>query len=119
MSKLGVDVGDEFPAEEIHRDEDGAVHHHHYHYRRRRYRGPFGFLRFMLVIMLITLGWRLVGWATFPFDWHGPDRYAGPPFFGAGPFFGSFFALGGLIVAIAAIGAALWFLRNRDIDGER
>jgi hypothetical protein len=116
MSKLGVDVGDEFPAEEIRRDEDGTVHHHHYHYRRPRYRGPFGFLRFMLVIMLITLGWRLVNFASFPSGWHGADRYSGYPFFAiASPFF----AMGGLVVGIVVISAALWALRSRDVDSDR
>jgi len=114
MSKLGVDVGDEFPAEEIRRDENGEVHHHHYHYRRR-YRGPFGILRLVLVVMLITLGWRLVSFASFPFGWRGYDRFGGYPFFSANPFF----ALGSLVVGIVVICAALWFLRNRDIDSDR
>ena len=111
MSKLGVDVGDEFPAEEIRRDENGEVHHHHYHYRRR-YRGPFGLLRLVLVVMLITLGWRLVSFATYPMYWRGYDRFAGYPFFSANPFF----ALGGAVIGIVVIVAALWFLRNRDPD---
>jgi hypothetical protein len=112
MSKLGVEVGDEFPAEEIHRDEDGAVHHHHYHYRRRYRGGPFRVLRIVLVVMLITLVVRAVNYAVFPHYWYGPARFAGNPFFFGNPFF----SLGGLVIAIAAIGAALWFLRCRDSD---
>lgn len=120
MSKLGVDVGDEFPAEEIRRDENGTVHHHHYHYRRR-YRGPFGLLRIFLVIMLFSLAWRLMNFVTYPFGWHGYDRYGRFPFDG-NPIFafgGPFLAFGGTMLGIVVISAALWFLRNRDIDSDR
>jgi hypothetical protein len=114
MSKLDVGVGDAFPADETRRDEDGVVHHHHYHGRRR---GPFRVLRIVLVVMLISLAWRLVSFATYPsYGWHGSDwqgsgRFAGYPF-GDNPFY----PIGGMVVGIVAIGAALWFLRRQDND---
>jgi hypothetical protein len=110
MSKLDVGVGDEFPADETRKDEDGVVHHHH-HYGRRR--GPFRLLRFVLVVMLISLAWRLISFATYPsYGWHGPGRFAAYPF-GDNPFY----PIGGMVVGIVTIGAALWFLRRRDSDG--
>ena len=80
MPKLGVGVGDEFPTEEIHRDENGVVHHHHY-YRRRR---SFGFLRVILAVLLISLIFRLFHTASWMVDdmdlpWlpHGAFPFAG------------------------------------------
>jgi hypothetical protein len=79
MAKLDVGVGDEFPTEEIHRDENGVVHHHHY-YRRRR--GPYGFLRVILTIALIMMVFRLFdysSWMDMDLPWmpHGLFRFAG------------------------------------------
>lgn len=100
MSKLGVGVGDEFPAEQIHEirtDENGVVHHHHY-YRRRR----GGFLRVILWIMLIGLLFRMVNYLSGPDDWgwRHHDAYWNP-----------YFGLAGLLAAIVIIGGALWLTR--------
>ena len=75
MPKLDVGVGDEFPTEEIHRDENGVVHHHHYYRRRRR---PFGFVRFILGLLLIMMVLRLIGFAWNAPMWMLP-RDAGMP----------------------------------------
>ena len=63
MAKLDVGVGDEFPTEEIKRDPDGTIHHHHYYYRRPR--RPFGFLRFVLGVILIGLIFHLLHLASW------------------------------------------------------
>ncbi|HKQ44455.1 MAG TPA: hypothetical protein VJS47_03595 [Rhizomicrobium sp.] len=103
MSKLGINVGDEFPVEEIHRDENGVVHHHHYHHRRPR--RPFRLLRVILVVMLIFLVVRAfhyaswMSWSLFPAWWPQP-----------------WFPLAGTLILIAAISAALYLLRCRDED---
>lgn len=108
MSKLGVGVGDEFPAEQIHEirtDENGVVHHHHY-YRRRR----GGFLRVILWIMLLSVLFRAVNYVTGPDDWgwRHHDAYWNP-----------YFGMAGLLAAIVIISGALWFTRciyPRDRD---
>jgi hypothetical protein len=97
MPKLDVGVGDEFPTEEIHRDENGVVHHHHY-YRRRR---PFGFLRVVLMVLLIMLVFRLfhyASWMEMDVPWlpHG------------------IFPLAGTLLSIAVVVGALYLLRGRD-----
>jgi hypothetical protein len=100
MSKLGVGVGDEFPAEQIHEirtDENGVVHHHHY-YRRRR----GGFLRIILWIMLLSVLFRTVNYVAGPDDWGWRGHDAGwSPYFG----------FAGLLAAIVIISGALWFSR--------
>ncbi len=101
MPKLDVGVGDEFPTEEIHRDEHGVVHHHHY-YRRRR---PFGFLRVMLSLVLVMLLLRLVHdapWMDLDLPWmpHGYMSFAST------------------LLGIAVVGVLLYVLRGRDI-GDR
>lgn len=69
MSKFGIGVGNEFPTEEIHRDENGVVHHHHYY---RRHHHPFRFLRIILIVLLIGLVFRAFHYMRW-FDW-GPRR---------------------------------------------
>jgi hypothetical protein len=100
MSKLGIGVGDEFPAEQIHEirtDENGVVHHHHY-YRRRR----GGFLRVFLWIMLIGFLFRAVNYMSGPDDWSWRHHdTAWNPYYG----------LAGLVTGIVVIGGALWLLR--------
>jgi hypothetical protein len=103
MSKLDVNVGDEFPTEEIRRDADGTVHHHHYHYRRPR--TPFGFLRVVLTLMWIWLVFHLLRLASWDFDLpflpHGYIRFATT------------------LLAILGVTAAIWFLRRHDQDARR
>ncbi len=99
MPKLDVGVGDEFPTEEIIRDENGVVHHHHY-YRRRPYR-PFGFLRFMLGLLLIGMLVRLFDDNSW-MDW-------GPSWMLHG-----YFSLVRTLVSIAVVVGVLFFLCRRD-----
>jgi hypothetical protein len=101
MSKLDVGVGDEFPTEEIRRDSDGVVHHHHYYYRR----GPFRFLRIVLVIALITLVFRLVNMVTRIGFWPG------------WPYPRAYFPIGGAVTGILVIGIVLGLFYWRDRDG--
>jgi hypothetical protein len=112
MSKLGVGVGDEFPAEQVHEirtDENGVVHHHHY-YRRRR----GGFLRVILWIMLIGLLFRAVNFLSGPDDWGWRDHGAAwREHAGWSPYYG----LAGIVTAIVVIGGALWFSRCIGRDG--
>jgi hypothetical protein len=102
MPKLDVGVGDEFPTEEIHRDENGVVHHHHYYRRRRR---PFGLLRVLLSIFLVMLVIRLfhdASWMDWNLPWM-PHGYA--------PFAST-------LVGIAVVVGLLYVLRCRDL-GDR
>ncbi len=110
MSKLGVEVGDEFPADEVRTDTDqnGVVHHHHYHYRRR----PFRFLRFFLVVTLFGMVFRALHFVLGPSHWRGDDRY-GANYYGWSPIE----QLIGLGVGIAIVSGALWFIRRRDPEG--
>jgi ABC-type phosphate/phosphonate transport system permease subunit len=103
MGKFGVGVGDEFPAEEIRRDEDGVVHHYHYRYRRR----PFRLLRLVLVIALIGMVFRALNYAWEPRYWAplGHDGWS------------PFFPLGGLLISILVVSGALWLLSRRDTEG--
>jgi hypothetical protein len=101
MPKLDVGVGDEFPTEEIIRDENGVVHHHHYY--RRRPRRPFGFVRFLLGLFLIMLVLRLFrysDWMDFDLPWvpHG------------------IFPMASTLVMIAVVVGLICLLRNRDWD---
>jgi hypothetical protein len=105
MSKLDVGVGDEFPAEEIRRDENGVVHHHHYYPRRR----PFRLLRLVLGIALIVLVIRAFHYAEALAFWNMPFGMA----------MGPFFPLGSIIALIAIIGVVLWFLRCHHTQGGR
>ena len=103
MSKLGIGVGDEFPAEQVHEirtDENGVVHHHHY-YRRRR----GGFFRVILWIMLIGLFFRAVNYMAGPDDWSWRDH---------GGAWNPYYGLAGLVSGIVFLGVALWFLRCVD-----
>jgi hypothetical protein len=99
MPKVDVGVGDEFPAE-----EKGQVHHHYYHFDRGcRPRRPFRLLRLILSIMLIVCVVRLVGFA-----WNAPMwLLSQDPSVPHG-----LYRLGGVLCAIAVIGAALWLLRR-------
>lgn len=104
MAKLDVGVGDEFPTEEIRRDENGVVHHYHYYYRRPRH--PFGFLRVVLVLLMIGLVLRLfheATWMDFDLPWlpHGYMRFAGT------------------LLAILIVGFALYALRRQDYPDRR
>ena len=103
MAKYDVGVGDEFPTEEITRDADGTVHHHHYYYRRPR--RPFGFLRFVLSVILIVMVFHLIHLADWdwdiPFLPHGYIRFVT--------------TLTGIVLVVAAI----WFLRRADWDDRR
>jgi len=101
MSKFGIGVGNEFPTEEIHRDENGVVHHHHYY---RRHRHPFRFLRFILAVILIGLVFRAFHYMRW-FDWELPT----PPWMPHGlmPFAGTLFL-------IAVVGGLLYLLHRRD-----
>lgn len=101
MSKLDVGVGDEFPAEEIRRDENGVVHHHHY-YRRHR---PFRFLRLLLGIALVVLVIRAFHYAD-DLSWHMPFMAANP-----------FAPLAVTLAMIALIAGLLWLLRCREPGG--
>lgn len=87
MSKFGIGVGNEFPTEEIHRDENGVVHHHHYY---RRHHHPFRFLRIILIVLLIGLVFRAFHYMRW-FDWGLPT----PPWLpqGSGPFLGTLFLI--------------------------
>ena len=106
MPKLDVNVGDEFPTEEIIRDEHGVVHHHHYYRRRRPYR-PYGFLRVMLSLALVVMVLRLFQHAEW-MDWD-----MNLPFMphGYAPFAAS-------LLGIAVVGVLLYALRCRD-TGDR
>jgi len=98
MPKVDVGVGDEFPTEEIHRDENGVVHHHHY-YRRRRH-SP-GFLRLVLTLLLIGLVIRLfrdTAWMDWDLPWM-PHGY---------------FPVVGTVLAIIVVAAVLATLCRRD-----
>jgi len=102
MPKLDVGVGDEFPTEEIHRDENGVVHHHHY-YRRGRLRRPFGFVRFLLGLFLVMLVIRLFrygDWMDFDLPWmpHG------------------IFSFVSTLMGIAVVVGLICLLRGRDWD---
>jgi hypothetical protein len=101
MSKLDVGVGDEFPTEEIRRDEKGVVHHHHYYYGRR----PFGFLRFILAVMLIGLVFRAFHFTRWV-DW---DR--------AAPWMPhDTFPFAGTLLLVLIVGGLLYVLRRHDWD---
>jgi hypothetical protein len=102
MPRLDVGVGDEFPTEEIHRDENGVVHHHHYYKRRRR---PFGFLRVMLTIFLVMLVLRLFHYASW-MDWDLPWLPHG------------YVPFTGTLLAILVVGGILAVLSRRDF-GDR
>ena len=102
MPKLDVGVGDEFPTEEITRDENGVVHHHHYY--RRRSRRPFGFVRFMLGLLLVMLVLRLFLYSSW-MDWDVPWMPHG------------IFPFAGTMLGIIMVVGLLCFLRNRDWDG--
>ncbi len=113
MSKLGVGVGDEFPAEQIHEirtDEDGVVHHHHY-YRRRR----GSFLRVILWIMLVSALFRAVNYATRPDEWAWRDRDGawrdGAWVWGGHAAWNPWLGFAGLIATIVIIAGVLWFTR--------
>jgi hypothetical protein len=95
-----VGVGDEFPTEEIRRDENGVVHHHHYYYRRR----PFGFLRFILALMLIMLVFRAFHYAS----WWGWDRMT-PPWMPRDSF-----PFAGTLLLILVVGGILYAMRHHD-----
>src|SRR4051812_17163277 len=105
MGKLGVGVGDEFPADEIYRDEEGVVHHHHY-YRRPRGR----VLRIVLWCVLISALFRGLDYAFEPDS--RPWRAEG----GWGPWgiVYPFYPLAGAVAVMLIAGAALWLLRCRD-----
>lgn len=105
MGKLGVGVGDEFPAEEIRRDEDGVVHHYHYRCRRR----PFRILRLVLAILLIGTAFRALHLAFAPRLWAPLVRDGWSPFM----------PLGGLLIAMLVIGGALWLLERADLEARR
>jgi hypothetical protein len=100
MSKWGIGVGEEFPTEEIHRDENGVVHHHHY-YRRRR---PFGFVRFFLSVMLIILVFRAFHYVRL-FDWDLPFLPWVPH---------GYLPFAGTLMMILIVGGLLYFLRCQD-----
>jgi hypothetical protein len=99
MAKLDVGVGDEFPTEEIRRDPDGTVHHHHYYQRRRR--RPFGFLRFILALVLIGMVFHLIRLADWTWDV---------------PFLPGYFHFVSTLVGIAVVVGLIWFLRRPDWD---
>jgi hypothetical protein len=100
MPRLDVGVGDEFPTEEIHRDENGVVHHHHYYRRGRR---PFGFLRFVLALLLIGLVFRLFHYASW-MDWDLPWVPHGV------------FPFAGTLLSIGVVVGLLYLLRRHDWD---
>jgi len=100
MPRLDVGVGDEFPTEEIHRDENGVVHHHHYYRRPRR---PFSFLRFVLVLVLMLLGlvlrlFREGSWIGWDLPWM-PHGY---------------FTFAGTVLSIIVVAVLLHVLHRRD-----
>jgi hypothetical protein len=101
MSKFGIGVGNEFPTEEIHRDENGVVHHHHYY---RRHRHPFRLLRIILAVLLIGLVFRAFHHLRV-FEWDVPV----PPWMPAGyaPFAGTLF----LILVVSGL---LYLLSRHD-----
>lgn len=108
MSKLDVGVGDEFPAEDIRQDADGAIHHHHHYYRRPR--RPGGVFRVILWIFLISLIGRALsyGWPMSRADsWDSPWAALWTLPLAILPFVG-------ILVVIAAVSGLLWLLRCRE-----
>jgi hypothetical protein len=101
MSKFGIGVGNEFPTEEIHRDENGVVHHHHYY---RRHRHPFRLLRIILAIILIGLVFRAFHTMRV-FEWDLPA----PPWVPHG-----FMPFAGTLFLILVVSGLLYLLHRHD-----
>lgn len=113
MGKLGVGVGDEFPADDVRREEGGEVHYHRHYYSRRR----GGFLRVILWLMLIGALFRGFDYLLNPDRWG--RHYYGWGGWRAEQAWGPYAPLAGVVVAVAVIGGALWLLRCRDERGPR
>jgi hypothetical protein len=116
MAKLGVGVGDEFPARDASDSRPDTVEIHHHYYRRRR---PYRFFRLVLWIMLISLFFRALSLVVNPPGYWGHHHY-GPwgGYDSYGPYgaLTSFFQLGGMVVGMAVVGFVLWFARRYDRD---
>ena len=129
MGKLGVGVGEEFPAEEARREdevvrprpadhidrvEETVVHHHYY---RRPWRGRF--LRIVLWIALLSSLFRAMDYMTNPpGGWQYRGRWSGAADYwlrSGDP--SPYFPAAGAVLAVLVIGVALWFLRPRGGRG--
>ncbi len=119
MAKLGVGVGEEFPAEAAAREEifrpereepagEPTVIHHHHHYRPRRRR----LLRVALWVTLVSAVFRSLDFlANPPGDWRGrggwadgADRWPPPQ---------AYLPAVGSAAVVLAIGLVLWLTRQR------